>query len=342
MSHRQVLAALASTLALSLACGGGGTPEPVVVPEAPIQPVVAGKEPAPAEPEAAPEEEADLARPVSTQPGTLMVRKQADGACSLFLVTLPSLGERDVSPMDCGSDQYWLERTGKRMLGDGWLVDLEAGALVELPAPPERSNEYLRSYQFDPQGGIIATQEWGSGEETFEEGSSWEVRNGALLRLADGAWIEELSVRWGGDSPSPDEETHRWYTETSSDTEALVFRDAGLDGDWVSDEGFREVLSSLVASPPEDWFVSTEDPRLAYGTDMAGEGSALRGSVLVQDGDTWVALEGLPDYPDSLGRLGDWALVGYQGWKLYDLQVKAVVAQGDGDAWFWPADVPLP
>lgn len=108
------------------------------------------------------------------------------------------------------------------------------------------------------------------------------------------------------------------------------------------DEGVRAVLDSLAENPSETWFITAEEPRLAYGAYM-GEGEELTGPYLIQDGDGWVELEDITSDLSTLGRRGDWLLGGqFQRWQLYDIRARAWVAEGIGTAWFWPQDVPLP
>ena len=92
----------------------------------------------------------------------------------------------------------------------------------------------------------------------------------------------------------------------------------------------------------EGWYTIGPDPLLAFQTVQMGEGSALEPPVLVQRGDAWVILPGIPETLETLDRRGDWVVAGGSGWVLVDLQVEGGVAGGAGSAWFWPEGVPAP
>ncbi|MBW1881464.1 MAG: hypothetical protein JRJ84_24165, partial [Deltaproteobacteria bacterium] len=309
--------------------GGGALP-----PEDPaVAPGTTGTEPA--------EEEEALAKPVSTLAGTVMVRREGAPHCDLFLVSLPALTEREMAPMPCDANDLWVEPTGKRMTAGRALVDIEAGALVEFPPLPSHDTESLRAYRFGPQGGIFATLQWGSGSLRMgEERLFHEVQHGSMFRLEEETWVEQMTVSWKADSPVVEVGQDRWEKETSAFVGAHVWLAEGPWGDWVQDEELIETLNGRVEVPPDQWFVDAGEPRLAHGMD--GEGSYLHGPALLEEGGAWVVLEEVPGYPRFLDRRGDWLLMGGKGWKLYDLEGKAVVARNEGTAWFWPEGVPVP
>jgi len=336
--------ALGATVGWLLACGGGlgqkGETNPPVEPEVTVQPA-APVEAAPAAVHDEAQADEPVTRPKTAQPGTLLVLRGAGAACELVLLGLPGLEERALGPGPCHARELFVEQTGKREIVLHSLVDLEAGTAVELPPLPSRPEALTDEVFFDASGRVVAATEWGEGEPVWMEGPSYPIHRRAVHVLVDGGWIERATTTWGGDAPSTEAENAAFREIAAPAGVRVAFNYEGPAGEWISDAALRATLDAL-GGEGEGWYTIGPDPLLAFQTVQMGEGSALEPPVLVQRGDAWVILPGIPETLETLDRRGDWVVAGGSGWVLVDLQVEGGVAGGAGSAWFWPEGVPAP